>query len=182
MKEALERGDSLKAVLTMIIEEGKQLVEAESCSVVLLDQRNKWSPCLVFFSTGGKQAQSVEETSFPADKGIVGAVVTQGKSELVNDVSGDPRFYPEVERTSGLKTHSIMSAPLRLDGEVIGAINMLNKKGGFTEKDLNLLREFVLFAGRPLGESRRLADELRSGWFLSRKADATISHLTAFHR
>ena len=73
-------------------------------------------------------------------------------------------------------------APLRFEGRVIGAVNMLNKPGGFTESDRDTIEEFVFFAGNALGKSKKISDGLRAGWFLVRKFEATAGHLIVHRR
>jgi hypothetical protein len=75
-----------------------------------------------------------------------------------------------------------MVAPLRFQGKIIGAIDILNKPGGFDEKDLQQLDEFCSFAGEALGKSKKLADEIKSGQYLVKKFEATITHLLKYKR
>lgn len=177
--EAVSAEKPLKDVLAIVIEEARRLCGAESCSVVMLDRR---SDELVFFSIGGKRERSIEEVRFPAKKGITGCVVKKGQSQLVNDPNNDSRFYDKIEKISGLPTENIMVVPLRFDGKIIGAIDILNKPGGFTEKDLEWLDDFALFAGEALGKSKKLADEIKSGQYLVKKFEATMSHLFKYKR
>ncbi|HSA22701.1 MAG TPA: GAF domain-containing protein, partial [Myxococcota bacterium] len=53
----------------------------------------------------------------------------------------DPRFNPEVDRESGYRTRSMLCVPLRGKlGEVLGAVQVLNKRGGhFQVEDEALL-------------------------------------------
>ena len=96
IEQAIAGDRPLEDVLSQVIEEGLRLVQAEACSVVLLDER---SGELVFFTTGGKQGdRPVEACRFPADKGVAGDVVASGKTALVNDPASEPRFYDEVDK------------------------------------------------------------------------------------
>jgi GAF domain-containing protein len=179
VEEAVAGEKSLKQVLTIVIEEARGLSSAGSCSVVMLDQPKDQ---LVFFSFGGERERSIEELCFPADKGITGEVVKKGQSEFANDPHHDQRFFNRIEDISGLQTRNIMVAPLRFRGKIIGAIDILNKPGGFEKKDLQTLDEFCLFAGEALGKSKKLADEIKSCQYLVKKFEATMTHLFKYKR
>jgi len=179
VEEAVAAEKPLKEVLNVIIEEARACCGAESSSVVMLDRgRNE----LVFFSIGGIRERSIEEVRFPANKGITGDVVKKGESVFVNDPPRDPRFYGRIDELSGLITENIMVSPLRFEGKIIGAIDILNKPGGFNREDLQLLDEFCGFAGEALGKSKKLADEIKSGQYLVKKFEATMDHLLKYKR
>jgi GAF domain-containing protein len=179
VEEAVAAEKSLKEVLNIVIEEARKLSGAGSCSVVMLDPGKHH---LVFFTIGGKRKRPIEELRFPADKGIAGEVVKKGQSQFVNDPHQDPRWYNKVEKISGLITKNIMVSPLRFAGKIIGAIEILNKPGGFDRQDLRALDEFCRFAGEALGESRKLADAIKTGQYLANKFEATITHLLKYKR
>jgi HD-GYP domain-containing protein (c-di-GMP phosphodiesterase class II) len=77
--------------------------------------------------------------------GVAGAVAAWGHPILVQDIETDRRFrrlnHPQYN------TKSLLSVPLRVEGEVIGVVNANNKQNGepFDEDDLALL---VMFAER----------------------------------
>ena len=75
-------------------------------------------------------------------EGITGNVFLNGKPEIVNDTSADPRRVmipgtPEEEN----RLESLMSSPLILRGKTIGVINAwrLKENGLFNESELNFL-------------------------------------------
>lgn len=179
VEDAVAAERHLKEVLTIVIEEARRLSGAESCSVVMLDHRKKK---LVFFVVGGKKERPIEEISFPVKKSISGHVVMSGQSQFVNDPDHDPHFYDKIEKLSGLDTKNLMVTPLRFQGEIIGALDILNKPGGFEQKDLIRLENFALFAGEALGKSRKLADEIKSGLYLESKFEATAELLIKYNR
>ncbi|MCP5103100.1 MAG: GAF domain-containing protein [bacterium] len=180
VEEAVAAEKPLKEVLAIVIEEGRRLSGADSCSVIMLDRGTRE---LVFFVIGGKRGKGgIEEVRFPAKKGITGAVIKSGKSQYVNDPSKDRRFYSKIEKMSGLHTENIMVTPLRFKDKTIGALDVLNKPGGFDEQDLLELEAFSRFAGEALGKSKKLADEIKSGEFLATKFEATMDHLFMYKR
>ena len=60
------------------------------------------------------------------------------------DVSRDSRWYKEIDKGTGFITRSILCVPLIVGNEVIGAIELLNKRGAeFTQADVQLLESIA---------------------------------------
>jgi GAF domain-containing protein len=77
----------------------------------------------------------------PVGVGVVGFCVQENVALAVSDAKEDPRFYPAVSEAVGYETRSLLCAPVASKGIVLGALEVLNKKGGkpFSEKDLAVL-------------------------------------------
>jgi GAF domain-containing protein len=89
-------------------------------------------------------ADGVDKIIVPADKGIVGETLKAQKTIVVNDVNKDPNFFAEIDRQTGYRTYNIMAAPIYNSlQEVVGVLELLNKEGGFTQKDAKLIRLFA---------------------------------------
>ncbi|HTM51086.1 MAG TPA: GAF domain-containing protein [Bryobacteraceae bacterium] len=75
------------------------------------------------------------------NQGIAGYVYTNGEGVVVQDAYSDPRFDRAIDEETGYHTQNILCAPVRtVKGEIIGVLQMLNKKDGeFTPDDLRLL-------------------------------------------
>jgi diguanylate cyclase (GGDEF)-like protein len=125
----------LDRLLRAIIEETTAVMDADRSSLFLIDveRGEMWA----------KIAQGVEviEIRFPVGVGIAGAVGKTGAIVNIPDAYADQRFNPEIDRKTGYRTKSILCAPLRNTcGEIIGAIQVLNKRTGpFGSEDETLL-------------------------------------------
>ena len=123
----------LDALLAKIMDCITSVVDAERSSLFILDPDTNelWS----------KIAQGAEEIRFPVGKGIAGTVAETGDTINIPDAYEDARFNPEVDRQTGFRTRSILCMPMRTRmGEIIGAVQVLNKRdGAFTEDDEDLL-------------------------------------------
>jgi sigma-B regulation protein RsbU (phosphoserine phosphatase) len=110
----------------------RDLVRADRCSIWLRD-----------VSTGElwtKVAHGLQEFRIAADHGLVGACVATNQAIVVNDTSKDARFDRDVDRSSGYVTHSVLALPLRSpSGDILGALQVLNKAGSFQDRDVKLL-------------------------------------------
>jgi len=73
-------------------------------------------------------------------KGLTRECLRTGNTYCTNDVAADHRFDPSIDSCSDLEVNSLMCAPLIANGEVIGAIQVLNKqRGDFNEIDNEVL-------------------------------------------
>ncbi len=128
MRLAAER--NLDRLLSMIIDETTAVMNAERSSLFLIDEEKgeMWA----------KIAQGVDvvEIRFPVGVGIAGTVGKTGEIINIADAYQDPRFNPEFDKKTGFRTQSILCVPLKnIVGDVIGAIQVLNKETGIFEKD-----------------------------------------------
>lgn len=122
-------------LLKVIAEETKIAIQADRCTVFLLDKdKNElWSKVALGMDS--------KEIRFPVDKGLAGYVVRTGESVNIEDAYHDDRFNPEVDKETGYKTKTILCMPIKNNNqEIIGAFQVLNKAHGiFTKNDEDLL-------------------------------------------
>jgi GAF domain-containing protein len=85
-----------------------------------------------------------EEIRLPRGVGIAGWVAEHNELVNVADAYADPRFNPDIDKRTGYRTHTLLSAPVRNDaGRPVGVVQVINKQfGAFTEEDERLLRAF----------------------------------------
>jgi diguanylate cyclase (GGDEF)-like protein len=125
----------LDRLLGTIIEETTSIMDADRSSLFLIDAEHgeMWAKIA--------QGVGVIEIRFPVGVGIAGTVGRTGTIINIPDAYADRRFNPEFDRKTGYRTKSILCAPLRnTQGEVIGAIQVLNKRtGAFGSEDESLL-------------------------------------------
>lgn len=84
---------------------------------------------LRFLAAIGKVADRLMEMRIPAGKGIAGFVVSSGQPMAVTDVGGESVFYAEVDKATGYSTQTILATPLTYDGQVIGVLEYVNRRG-----------------------------------------------------
>lgn len=64
----------------------------------------------------------------PPGQGIAGWVVENRRPTIVNDVLSDDRFYAKLDHEGTFKTRSVLAAPIIGGGQVLGVIEVLNKR------------------------------------------------------
>ncbi|MCB9105888.1 MAG: GAF domain-containing protein [Anaerolineales bacterium] len=137
ISQAITSTLNLPETLTIITDHAVRLFNAMSASVALLD---KSSGCLHFAASSGVKSDFVLGKQLAPGQGVAGWVVQYGEPALVPDTSQDPRFFSEMDKQSNFTTASILCYPLQNKSGTIGAIEVINKKGGtFTQTDLRLL-------------------------------------------
>lgn len=125
----------IDVLLKVIAEETKIAIQADRCTVFMLDKdKNElWSKVAL-----GMDSQEIR---FPADKGLAGYVVKTGEPLNIPEAYNDPHFNPDIDKETGYRTKTILCMPIKNNNqEIIGAFQVLNKLNGvFTKGDEDLL-------------------------------------------
>jgi GAF domain-containing protein len=81
---------------------------------------------LVFEASSGEGEDRLVGVAIPADRGIAGWVHHTAESIIVRDLASDSRFDRDFAAGTGLVPDMIMAAPLELDQEPFGVIEVLD--------------------------------------------------------
>lgn len=158
--EAITSSLSTHEVLTRILRAAVEVTNAEGASVLLRDAENPEE--LVFAATVGSQAETMRGMRMPIGEGIAGWVAREAKAQLVADAGRDPRFYRDIDHSTGLLTRSLVAAPMVVSDRVIGVLEVVNKKAGaFDLDDMELLESLASTAAIAM-ENARLFGQIRS--------------------
>ena len=92
--------------------------------------------------------------------GIEGVVTRTGKSIMVEDAANDPRFDGTVFDDNGLVTKTMICVPLNNLHDVIGCVQIVNKKDGssYDEEELRLCEHMASLAAITIDEKGLLVD------------------------
>jgi diguanylate cyclase (GGDEF)-like protein len=96
------------------------------------------------FGTG---SEVLVGTSIPDNVGIVGTTYCDGEPYLSEDVKKDGKFYSKIDKKTKFESRSILALPVKIEGSVIGVIELINRKEkiNFDEKDLAILEIFAKY-------------------------------------
>ncbi|MFZ5472170.1 MAG: HD-GYP domain-containing protein [Myxococcota bacterium] len=132
--KAMTAERDLDTLLPLILFEAAKVVEADRCSLFILDRERGelWSR----IAMGAKQ-----EIRVPVGSGIAGTVAKKGESINIVDAYNDERFNRSFDLTQGYRTKSILCVPMRdAKGEISGVLQALNAiDGAFDSEDEELL-------------------------------------------
>ena len=154
-------------LLPLVLRRCMEVLQAEGCSLLLLDEENGefYFPATSSVSDG--VAARLRSVRFPADKGIAGEAVRTKRAIRVADVPADKRFYPGVDAATGTRTAELLCAPLRTHDGVLGVLEVINRvDGSFDDNDLEFLDALagsVAIAvenAHQMGRLRHSADQL----------------------
>jgi len=150
---------NLAEVLSLIMRYVNRVANSVASTLMLLDDKTGE---LVFSVPSGPKAGKLIDIRIPPGKGIAGWVVERERPVLVPNAKEDPRFYPDIDKISGLETKSILCLPLKAKTKLMGVLEVINKADGtaFTEEDSMLLSIFAYNAAAAI-ENARLYSELK---------------------
>ena len=134
-------------------------VGAEAGSLWLIDDARTEIACHV---AEGPTRDKVVGLKLPKGTGVVGFVIDNAECQTVFDTARDARFANSVDQKTGFNTRSMICAPLIVENQAMGAVQLLNKKGAdgrFNEEDLNLLRMLCQSSATPIVNARLRASE-----------------------
>ena len=122
--------------LELISSEAKDLLNADRCSIFIVDSEDKilWT----------KHSDGIGRIVIGLDSGIVGDTYMLQKPQVVNEPYEDDRFLHSIDKKSGYVTRNIITVPIfDSNRDVLGIIQLLNKsRGGFMDADLEMLTFF----------------------------------------
>jgi diguanylate cyclase (GGDEF)-like protein len=136
----------LPEILRIVLDRLKSLTQAEALSLMLYDpERDE----LVFAATETLRENAIVGLRLPPSRSLASWVARSGESAMVNDVHGDPRFYPEIDRVTHFTTRNLLSVPLFRRGRVIGVLEVANRHGGgnFDDEDRARLEVLAIEVG-----------------------------------
>jgi signal transduction histidine kinase len=168
---ALASARDVDALLQLTVDRVTRLLDAQAATLFMLDEKKNelWSRVLV-----GSQLQEIR---LPATLGLAGHVVASKEGILCADAYSDTRFHPEVDRTSGFRTRSVVAAPLRhVSGRVLGVLEVLHGEvNAFSPEDKALV-EAVGAQMASVLDNVLLYEELRHQNEALRKTEGELSH------
>ncbi len=126
---------SLELLLKTVAEEIKKVLDADRCTVFLLDRGRNELVSKIALGMG------TQELRFPADKGLAGYVAQSGEIINIKDAYSDSRFNQDIDKETGYKTKTILCMPIwNMKHEILGVFQVLNKQNGtFTKEDEDVL-------------------------------------------
>jgi GAF domain-containing protein len=133
---------SHERLLEMIVETAASVTGAAAGALFLVDEARG---DLVFQVAIGGNAAEVKDLRVPLGHGIAGGVALSGMPLAVSQASSDPRWAKEIGEQVGYRPDSIVCVPLFHDDRVIGALQLLDKRGqpSFSNADLDVLGLFA---------------------------------------
>ena len=142
----------LEEVLSGTIDGIRQILNVEAASLLLLDETQGE---LVFKKTLGGNPDWIFQYSLKVERGLVGEAVRTSRPVLINNVSADPRFFPELDSLAGLEARTLLCVPLIAHGQTLGAMAVINKHDDpFNQHDQELLESMTASVANAIYNAR----------------------------
>ncbi|MBN1822940.1 MAG: HD domain-containing protein [Endomicrobiales bacterium] len=153
--ELINSSIKLDTVLEDLMGVAKDITESEAASVLLLEEGR-----LCFIAASGGRDSAIKKVYLDKKEGVAGWIIENKKPVLIRDVSRDARFSSRADRQSGFKTRSIIGVPLKIEDEVIGVVEAVNKrnKKEFGNNDIRLLSSLSASAAMAINKARLYRD------------------------
>ncbi len=164
----------LDYLLEQIGRTAEQLLDSEAGSIMLVTDDGK---SLYFKIASGEKAQAIKTMTLPIGQGIAGSVAQARKPLIIEDAQSDPRVSRKFDEASGFTTRSILCVPMLYRGELVGVVEVLNKRAGtFTPQDTTLLSGLASFASVAITNTKIIAEQKN---FFSRMMELLIGFIEA---
>ncbi len=127
----------LDILLSRIVHAAAEISGAEAASILLYDDVSQQ---LYFQVSTNMDDATRRGIIVPLEGSIAGWIVKNRETVRVLNAHEDPRFFSNVEDTTGLSTQSLLGIPLVTKNKIVGVLEALNKhKGKFTDSDESML-------------------------------------------
>jgi adenylate cyclase len=149
---------NLSEILWTIIETTTETLNADRGSLFLND------PLTGELYSRVAQGELIREIRILNSTGIAGSIFQSGVGEIIHDAYADDRFNSKIDEQTGYVTKNIVCAPVKtVRGDVIGVIQILNKKRGrFTKEDLEIVQGITLQAAVSLQNAQGMEEMVKS--------------------
>lgn len=140
--EILEIGQALREgtedkMWVRVLEKLAVTLDAEAGTYFLIGVKGRE---LVPYYSLGIPPEQISQVPIPMGKGICGWVAVHREPLLVEDAYQDSRFMVDVDQATGFKTHSVLCVPLMDRLDLVGVLELLNKReGAFSDEELRFV-------------------------------------------
>ncbi|KPL01132.1 MAG: hypothetical protein AMJ91_01220 [candidate division Zixibacteria bacterium SM23_73_3] len=155
---SLSTTEDLKALLNKIVSLATRVIEAKSGSIMLIQKPEN---VLAIEAAIGLSPHIVKHTRLELGSSIAGYVAQKGTPLIVRDIKKDRRFSHLSKKHYA--TRSLLCVPLRVKDNILGVINLSDKKTDdpFTQNDLRLLTTFASQAAIAIDDTEHFNQNLK---------------------
>ncbi|HSM91636.1 MAG TPA: GAF domain-containing protein [Anaeromyxobacteraceae bacterium] len=136
------------AALALALDLALRFTDAEAGSAFSLEAD---TGDLLFEVARGPRAAEVLRLGMhiPMGLGLVGFCAQERVCVAVSDAEEHPRYFRGIAQAVGYPSHSVLCAPMQVEGELLGALQLLNRRGGqpFGPTDVTVLSYLASRAG-----------------------------------
>jgi len=116
---------SIGKLLSSAMETTKNALSADAVSMLLIDDKTKELTFHISLDKAGEQIKEIY--NLKKGQGIAGFVAETGLPLNIKDAYQHSNFAPEVDKKLNYRTRAMLCVPLKIRGEVLGVIQVINK-------------------------------------------------------
>jgi signal transduction histidine kinase len=146
----------LPTVLQLVIDEIRNLLNAEGASVLLREPSPDDDNELVFAAVAGPGSESLLGRRMASATTIAGSIARDRRSVLIADAQQHPLFNDRFDALSGLTTRTMLAVPLISKDVVQGVIEAINKSDGMFDTHDQVILESLARTAAVAIENARL--------------------------
>jgi PAS domain S-box-containing protein len=148
-------GAEVSQICELLTRKIARLLDAEVCVILLYDEREKHM--LAQVPAYGMEDKDLLSLRFaPEEKSIATRVFRTGEPYMTNDARQDPLLSAKAAGN----IRELLAVPLKAGQQMLGTIEVINKKGGFLEEEKRLVTIFASQAAHLLSNAQ-LFERLR---------------------
>lgn len=127
----------LDILLSRIVHAAVEISGAEAASILLYDDTSRQ----LYFQVSTNLDKSTRRgLVVPLEGSVAGWIVNHRRPVRITNAQKDPRFYSNIDNTTGIPTKSILGIPLGTKNGIVGVLEALNKVcGKFSDTDESML-------------------------------------------
>jgi two-component system phosphate regulon sensor histidine kinase PhoR len=127
----------LNILLSKIVSAARDVSNSEEASILMYDPAKE---TLYFQAATNLDSHLKRGLAVPLEGSIAGWIVTHQKPIIVDDPQKDKRHFDYIGELTNIKCKSLLGIPLLSKGNVIGVLEVINKRGGdFNQEDEDVL-------------------------------------------
>jgi signal transduction histidine kinase len=141
----------VETVLQLIVDRVRSLVGARYAALGIVDDRRRIER---FITSGMTAAQRSSLGPLPEGHGLLGMIITEGRSIRAPDIGSHPRSSGFPPNHPPMR--SFLGVPVRIKNRIIGNFYLTDKQSApeFSEDDLRLVELFALHGGIAIENAR----------------------------
>ena len=112
----------LHEVWQRVLNQTLQAMQVETTALGLVDPLDH---SIAFRAAAGQNAGNIIDKRIPAEQGLVGQVVREGRGMVIASTAEDRRFT-DIDRFSGIHSRAVAIAPIQAQGRILGVLEAIN--------------------------------------------------------
>jgi RND family efflux transporter MFP subunit len=169
----------LNDLLPVVADKIRDILEAQAVNLWLVDSGSRE---LYFAQQSGDDPTTEPGARTKLGEGLLGEAADRGEPVVVGDAEGEPKLVDRRERAGDFALRSLALAPLRMNDQVLGLVEAVNKatEDPFSEEELFFLASIseqaaIAIHNAQLLEAERKLDQLDALLQISREITSTLN-------